>query len=160
MRRARPSRASSAAERGAVNRGSANVPGDDAAAGGLRVAGDPRGDPAVGHRIPAARAGPDRLCRGRRPRREAPERRISPPPPRGVVAVRRVALACLLVLAVWAPPAAAALPGAHIAAAQVLPEVSYPGLQHLHYEFGPLSIAPGQNSIQTEVDTARPQVPG
>jgi plastocyanin len=61
---------------------------------------------------------------------------------------------------VWAPPAAAALPGARIAAARVVPEVAYPGLQHLHYEFGPLSIAPGQNSIQTEIDTLRPQVPG
>ena len=38
--------------------------------------------------------------------------------------------------------------------------MAYPGLQHLHYEFGPLSIAPGQNSIQTEIDTRRPAVPG
>jgi plastocyanin len=59
---------------------------------------------------------------------------------------------------VGAAPARAALPGAHIS--RVLPEVGYPGLQHLHYEFGLLSIAPGQNSIQTDLDTMRPQVPG
>jgi plastocyanin len=42
----------------------------------------------------------------------------------------------------------------------VIPRVGYPGLQHLHYEYGPISIAPGQNNIQTDVDALKPSVPG
>ena len=34
---------------------------------------------------------------------------------------------------------AAALPGAHVSAHKVVPRVDYPGLQHLHYEYGPIA---------------------
>jgi plastocyanin len=47
-----------------------------------------------------------------------------------------------------------------VSATQVIPRVDYPGLQHLHYEYGPIDIAPGQNSIQTEIDKLKPAVPG
>jgi plastocyanin len=60
---------------------------------------------------------------------------------------------------VCAPPAHA-LPGAHVSATQVVPRVDYPGLQHLHYEYGPITIAPGQNNIKTDIDRLKPSVPG
>src|SRR4051812_15513735 len=64
--------------------------------------------------------------------------------------VRRALLAGLpapLFLACLPSPAVAALPGAKISAAQLEPVANYPGIQHLHYETGPLAIEPGQNSI-------------
>src|SRR3954454_9941690 len=70
-------------------------------------------------------------------------------------------LAPLLILLGLAFPArAAALPGAHISATDVIPRVSYPGLQTLHYEYGPIDIAPGQNSIEGGLDKLKPDVPG
>jgi plastocyanin len=42
------------------------------------------------------------------------------------------------------------------------PRASYPGVQHLHYRFGPVHLAPGQNLIKfAPIDAAsRPSVPG
>ncbi|GAC1439360.1 MAG: hypothetical protein NVSMB51_17150 [Solirubrobacteraceae bacterium] len=37
---------------------------------------------------------------------------------------------------------------------------AYPGLQHLHYEFGPIKINPGQNDILIKPDNLKPSVPG
>ncbi len=42
----------------------------------------------------------------------------------------------------------------------MIPRVGYPGLQQLHYAYGPITIHPGQNSIETGGDLPRPQVPG
>jgi plastocyanin len=42
----------------------------------------------------------------------------------------------------------------------VIPSVSYPGIQHLHFKFGPLAIAPGQNTIELSSQLPRPSVPG
>ena len=35
-----------------------------------------------------------------------------------------------------------------------------PGVQHLHYKFGPIHIAPGQNTINLAPNSQRPKVPG
>jgi len=35
-----------------------------------------------------------------------------------------------------------------------------PGVQRLHYEFGPVKIAPGQNTIEFEGNDLKPEVPG
>jgi plastocyanin len=72
------------------------------------------------------------------------------------------ALAALLVFVALCGPASAAttLPGAHIAATQVVPSATYPGQQHLTYLYGPITIAPGQNSIEAQPNDQRPQVPG
>jgi hypothetical protein len=67
-------------------------------------------------------------------------------------------LATLLVLAGPAP--AATLPGAHISATQIAPSADYPGLQHLTYLYGPIAIAPGQNTIEVRPNDRKPQVPG
>src|SRR3954468_9552450 len=70
-------------------------------------------------------------------------------------------LAPLLILLGLAFPArAAALPGAHISATDVIPRVSYPGLQTLHYEYGPINIAAGQNTIEVGLDNLKQSVPG
>jgi plastocyanin len=66
-------------------------------------------------------------------------------------------------LAVAAPVAHAdALPGAHISAApqDIQQPADYPGIQHLHFKYGPIDIAPGQNTIEAAVNNQRPQVPG
>jgi plastocyanin len=55
---------------------------------------------------------------------------------------------------------AAALPGAHISSTTIVPSATYPGLQHLHYEFGPIAITPGQNTIEIQDNKLRPDVPG
>jgi plastocyanin len=72
--------------------------------------------------------------------------------------LRRVTLVFLLLLVVAAP--ASALPGAHISATNYVKAASYPGMQHLHYEFGPVAIKPGQNNIDFAVNNLKPQVPG
>lgn len=43
---------------------------------------------------------------------------------------------------------------------QILPSASYAGLQHLHYEFGPIKVAAGQNYIDIKINNQKPQVPG
>jgi plastocyanin len=58
------------------------------------------------------------------------------------------------------PAAASALPGAHISATQVAPSADYPGMQHLSYLYGPIQIAPGQNTIEAEANDQKPAVPG
>ncbi|HEV3001687.1 MAG TPA: hypothetical protein VGW75_13180 [Solirubrobacteraceae bacterium] len=65
-------------------------------------------------------------------------------------------LAALLCAAAAPPPAAAApppMPGA-------VPHVEYDGMQRLHYEFGPIAIAPGQNTIEFAPTQLKPPVPG
>jgi plastocyanin len=71
---------------------------------------------------------------------------------------RCLTLALAVALAACAP--AAALPGAHISATQVIPDVDYPGIQHLHYRYGPLAIVPGQNTIDVGLGAMKPTQPG
>ena len=72
--------------------------------------------------------------------------------------VALVALACLVAL----PAAANALPGARISAkkSKLVKRVDYPGIQHLHYEYGPIEILPGQNNIEFRLNRHKPTVPG
>ena len=66
-------------------------------------------------------------------------------------------------MAALAPAAsAAALPGAHISAApaDIQQPADYPGIQHLHLKYGPIDIAPGQNSIEFRGNNIKPSVPG
>ena len=53
---------------------------------------------------------------------------------------------CLVVL----PAAASALPGARVSASKdkMIKAVKYPGVQHLHFSYGPIDILPGQNNIE------------
>jgi plastocyanin len=68
----------------------------------------------------------------------------------------------VLAACVAAAPASAAqrLPGASISATKVLPAATYPGVQHQHYEFGPVKINPGQNTIDLALNDLKPSVPG
>ena len=71
-------------------------------------------------------------------------------------------LAPLLALAALAAFAPAAAGGATVnatAQSEVRPGPR-PGVQRLHYEFGPVSIAPGQNTIEFEGNSLKPEVPG
>jgi hypothetical protein len=56
--------------------------------------------------------------------------------------------------------AAGGLPGARISAAELVPAASYPGMQTLHYEFGPIALSPGQNTIEVALNALKPDVPG
>ena len=58
--------------------------------------------------------------------------------------------ACLAV----APASAMALPGAHVSSTKLVKHVNYPETQHLHYEYGPIDIAPGQNNIEAKNNNA------
>src|SRR2546423_12053216 len=72
-------------------------------------------------------------------------------------------LAALAVLLACASTAgAAALPGAKISANKFATAATYPGLQHLHYEYGPIDIVPGQNTIDFRPagKNLKPSVPG
>jgi hypothetical protein len=71
-----------------------------------------------------------------------------------------VALVAALLATASAARAAEKLPGAHISEKSVVPAASYPGLQHLHYEYGPVDIQPGQNSIEIGPNNLKPNVPG
>jgi plastocyanin len=66
--------------------------------------------------------------------------------------------ACLLAV----PASASALPGARISAkpGKLIKRVDYPGVQHLHYEYGPIDITPGQNNIEAFPNRLKPTVPG
>src|SRR3954470_3743796 len=69
--------------------------------------------------------------------------------------LRTLLLAALV--AVAALPATAAhaqIPGPKLA------EVDYPGLQHLRYRYGPITITPGQNTIEFRANDLKPDVPG
>jgi plastocyanin len=70
-----------------------------------------------------------------------------------------LALASVGLFACSATPAMA-LPGAKISAQKLAPVASYPGVQHLHYEFGPIPITPGQNTIEAAPNELMPKVPG
>lgn len=67
---------------------------------------------------------------------------------------RRSLLAALCALAAAAVPAAAGAAEPHAQA------VDYPGLQHLSYRFGPIDVAPGQNTIEIANNELKPPVPG
>jgi hypothetical protein len=77
----------------------------------------------------------------------------------------RAAVAMLVALLATLATASAAraaekLPGAHISEKAFVPAATYPGLQHLHYEYGPIDIQPGQNSIEIGPNNLKPNVPG
>src|SRR3954447_21319816 len=80
--------------------------------------------------------------------------------------MRRSSLSVVVAFALLAcavPAAnAAALPGANISAApaDLAKPADYPGMQHLHLRFGPVSIAPGQNTIEARPNNIKPSVPG
>src|SRR5436190_247496 len=75
-------------------------------------------------------------------------------------------LATLALLALFvggsATAQAKALPGAKISTdpATFSQPVTYPGIQHLHYEYGPIDIVPGQNTIDIGPNNLKPTVPG
>ncbi len=71
----------------------------------------------------------------------------------------RVLLLALALLCCAAAPAQA-LPGGRIAADELVPVASYEGMQTLHYEFGPIPITPGQNTIEVALNNLKPEVPG
>ncbi len=62
----------------------------------------------------------------------------------------------VLLCTVAAPPALAA----PVAMRGAVPHVEYDGMQRLHYEFGPIAIAPGQNTIEFAPTQLKPPVPG
>jgi plastocyanin len=60
-----------------------------------------------------------------------------------------------------AATSAAAVPvSAQRPVADVVAPVAYPGVEHQHYRFGPITIRPGQNPIVFETNTQKPSVPG
>ncbi|MBA3717827.1 MAG: hypothetical protein H0W87_06340 [Actinobacteria bacterium] len=63
-----------------------------------------------------------------------------------------VALVAVLVATASAPGAKQQL--------ELLKAADYPGLQHLHYQFGPIKVAAGQNTIEVQINNNKPQVPG
>jgi hypothetical protein len=69
-------------------------------------------------------------------------------------------LTLLAAMATSAQAAGAPLPGAHVSAKKYAPSATYPGLQHLHYEYGPIDIVPGQNTIDFGANRLKPTVPG
>ena len=60
------------------------------------------------------------------------------------------------------PAAAGALPGRSVSASpsRMVKRVAYSKVQHLHFEYGPIQILPGQNNIDAHVDQLKPKVPG
>jgi plastocyanin len=73
------------------------------------------------------------------------------------------AAALVLVLAACTSTAgAAALPGAKISTQHFAQAATYPGLEHKHYEYGPINIVPGQNTIDFRPagKDLKPSVPG
>ena len=67
-----------------------------------------------------------------------------------------VLLGAVFALAVVAAPASAQLPRQGIYARAA----TYPGIEHLHYKFGPIHIQPGQNTIELQPNSQKPTVPG
>jgi plastocyanin len=53
-----------------------------------------------------------------------------------------------------------ALPGSKVSTTQYEPVASYLGVRHLHFEYGPIAITPGQNTIEFRPNDLKPQVPG
>jgi plastocyanin len=66
---------------------------------------------------------------------------------------RSLSLLAALVVTALAPAAAQA-------ATSKIASVEYPGIQHLHYQFGPINITPGQNTIDFAANNLKPDVPG
>jgi hypothetical protein len=66
----------------------------------------------------------------------------------------------MLRLLVAAACTAALLPASALAADQTVAPVDYPGVQHLHYRYGPITITPGQNTIVYRPNALKPKVPG
>jgi plastocyanin len=68
------------------------------------------------------------------------------------------AFVCLVAL----PATASALPGARVPVSKdkLVKAVKYQGVRHLHYEYGPIDIAPGQNNIEVHLNRNKPTVPG
>jgi hypothetical protein len=77
-------------------------------------------------------------------------------------AKRYALLAVPAVFLLLTASASAALPGASISAkrSKMVKHVDYPDTQHLHYEYGPIDIMPGQNNIEFHLNRLKPQVPG
>jgi hypothetical protein len=42
----------------------------------------------------------------------------------------------------------------------MIQRVDYPDVQHLHFEYGPIPITPGQNNIEANINRNKPTVPG
>src|SRR3954462_1456600 len=76
--------------------------------------------------------------------------------------LRLAPVALILLAAALAPAAAHASVqrNAKLAKAPDLPHADYPGIQHLHYRYGPIAITPGQNTIRFKVTDLKPKVPG
>ena len=70
-----------------------------------------------------------------------------------------LALAALLAVAPAASAQGRAVAIGATARTEVMPPPR-PGVQRLHYEFGPVHIAPGQNTIEFEGNALKPDVPG
>ena len=70
-----------------------------------------------------------------------------------------LALAALLVVVPGASAQGRAVAIGATARTEVMPPPR-PGVQRLHYEFGPVHIAPGQNTIEFEGNDLKPDVPG
>jgi hypothetical protein len=75
---------------------------------------------------------------------------------------RFAVLAVPVFFALLTTSAGAALPGASISAkkSRMVKHVDYPDTQHLHFEYGPIKILPGQNNIEARLNRIKPQVPG
>ena len=81
------------------------------------------------------------------------------------IPLRHLLPLALLAIAAAALPASAnaqgkPLPGSHISTKKFAQAATYPGLQHLHYEYGPIDIVPGQNTIDIGPNNLKPDVPG
>jgi plastocyanin len=76
----------------------------------------------------------------------------------GSPVVPRVVIAALL-LVLLAPATASATAIGATARTEVRPGPR-PGVERLHYEFGPIHIAPGQNTIEFQGNELKPDVPG
>src|SRR5215212_8667416 len=74
--------------------------------------------------------------------------------------ITALVLALLALTAANAQAAGKPLPGAKISAKEYAPAATYPGLQHLHYKYGPIDIVPGQNTIDFGPNNVKPTVPG
>ncbi len=70
------------------------------------------------------------------------------------------ALILALVAFAVVPASASALPGARVSSNKLVKHVEYPDTQHLHYEYGPIQILPGQNNIEAGLNRNKPTVPG
>ena len=73
--------------------------------------------------------------------------------------IRATFVACLCLVTM--PAAASALPGRSVSAKpdRMIKRVDYAGVQHLHYEYGPIDIVPGQNTIEAHINQLKPTGP-